>query len=107
MAETVYVLVTIPVNNKENFIEQFNLRVAQVKQEPGCIEYGPAVDADAPFFGESLHKDDTVVTILEKWASIEDLNTHSNYMTSPECSYAGDIGPYVTGPMQIKVLKMK
>jgi quinol monooxygenase YgiN len=45
-----------------------------VRNEKGCIEYVPTVDVDARLPPQVLA--DNVVTILEKWDSLEALHTH-------------------------------
>jgi len=45
-----------------------------VRKEKGCIEYMPAVDIDAKLPVQVLDKN--VVTILEKWEGLEELNAH-------------------------------
>jgi quinol monooxygenase YgiN len=45
-----------------------------VRRERGCIEYVPAVDIDANLPPQVLDKN--VVTILEKWESLEALHAH-------------------------------
>jgi quinol monooxygenase YgiN len=45
-----------------------------VREERGCIEYFPAVDIDADLPPQSL--DENVVTIIEKWESLEALRDH-------------------------------
>ena len=56
------------------FLEVFNANVPKVRQEDGCIEYFPAVDIDAALTAQ--HLDEEVVTIIEKWASLEALRAH-------------------------------
>src|SRR5512147_75569 len=45
-----------------------------VKRERGCIEYVPTVDIDADLPPQVIDKN--VVTILEKWESLEALHAH-------------------------------
>jgi quinol monooxygenase YgiN len=45
-----------------------------VRKETGCIEYVPLVDSEAKLSSQVLDKD--VVTILEKWESLESLHAH-------------------------------
>jgi quinol monooxygenase YgiN len=48
--------------------------IPEVRKEKGCIEYVPAVDYDAKLTVQVLDKN--VVTILEKWEGLEELNAH-------------------------------
>ncbi len=43
--------------------------------EKGCIEYGPTVDV-ATDLGPQLPVRDNVVTVIEKWESVEALKAH-------------------------------
>jgi quinol monooxygenase YgiN len=56
------------------FLEIFNANVPAVRQESGCIEYFPAIDIDAGLPVQSL--DENMVTVIEKWQSIEALKAH-------------------------------
>ena len=56
------------------FLDIFNANVPKVRQEAGCLEYSPAVDIDAALSVQDL--DENVVTILEKWQSLEALRDH-------------------------------
>jgi quinol monooxygenase YgiN len=46
----------------------------EVRNEKGCIEYIPTVDLDSKMPPQVLERE--VVTILEKWASLGDLQAH-------------------------------
>ncbi|OPX36240.1 MAG: antibiotic biosynthesis monooxygenase [Desulfobacteraceae bacterium 4484_190.2] len=59
-----------------DFLEIFKSNLTSVREERGCIEYFPAVDIDADLPPQSL--DENVVTIIEKWESLEDLSDHLN-----------------------------
>jgi quinol monooxygenase YgiN len=48
--------------------------VPAVRKEKGCIEYVPLVDIDAKLLPQVLDKN--VVTILERWESLEALHAH-------------------------------
>jgi quinol monooxygenase YgiN len=56
------------------FLEIFKTNVPNVTEEKGCIEYFPAVDIDADLPPQSV--DENVVTIIEKWESLEALRAH-------------------------------
>ena len=56
------------------FLEIFNANVPVVRQESGCIEYFPAIDIDAGLPVQIL--DENMVTVIEKWQSIEALKAH-------------------------------
>ncbi len=56
------------------FIEIFKANLPAVREEKGCLEYFPAVDIDAKLPPQKFDKN--TVTIIEKWASMEDLSAH-------------------------------
>ena len=56
------------------FIEIFKSNIPNVLEEKGCIEYVPTVDVPTGLPPQEL--DNNVVTIIEKWDSLEDLQTH-------------------------------
>ncbi|TGU74922.1 antibiotic biosynthesis monooxygenase [Geomonas terrae] len=59
---------------REAFLKIFNENVPKVKGEAGCIEYFPALDIDAALPVQV--RDERVVTIIEKWQSVEALHAH-------------------------------
>ena len=56
------------------FIQIFKSNVANVLEEKGCIEYVPTVDVQTGIPIQECN--DNVVTIIEKWGSVEDLQAH-------------------------------
>ena len=72
-----HVIATIELapNSREKFLAEFHRLVPEVRAEAGCIDYGPTVDfatnipAQIPLRAE-------VVTIVERWESIEHLEAH-------------------------------
>jgi quinol monooxygenase YgiN len=56
------------------FLGIFKANIPNVKAEKGCIEYVPTVDVPTGLPPQELNEN--VVTIIEKWDSIEDLQTH-------------------------------
>jgi quinol monooxygenase YgiN len=69
----VLAMITTKPGMREKVLEHFHANMPAVHAENGCIEYGPAVDADFPGakFGE-----DTFV-VIEKWESPEALKAHA------------------------------
>lgn len=59
---------------RDAFLEIFNANVPAVLRESGCLEYFPSIDVDAALPVQKL--DDRVVTIIEKWQSLEALREH-------------------------------
>jgi quinol monooxygenase YgiN len=56
------------------FLEIFKANVPNVLQEKGCIEYVPTTDLATGLAVQDT--DANVVTIVEKWNSVEDLRAH-------------------------------
>ncbi len=56
------------------FVEIFKANVPKVREEKGCIEYFPTIDIDSDLPMQKLDKN--VVTIIEKWESMEALRAH-------------------------------
>ena len=75
------VIATVKVKNGKvtEFIQNFKSFAENVRKEKGCMEYYPAVDAKTDFPVQD--RDENSVTIIEKWASMEDLMTH---LATPE-----------------------
>jgi len=73
----IYVIATIELNEgcREAFLEEFHQLVPKVRAEEGCLEYGPTVDVETGL-PPQLPLRDNVVTIVEKWESVEALKTH-------------------------------
>lgn len=72
----VIAVITSKPGKREEILQHFRANVPAVLAEQGCIEYGPAVDADsAPAF-QTPYGPDTFVAI-EKWASMEALKAHA------------------------------
>ncbi|MEM8671699.1 MAG: putative quinol monooxygenase [Planctomycetota bacterium] len=73
----IYVIATIELNDgkSDDFIEHFKALVPSVHAEDGCIEYGPTVDLETSI-GAQIDCRANVVTIVEKWESLESLEAH-------------------------------
>ena len=56
------------------FIEIFKSNIPNVLEEKGCVEYVPTVDVTAGLPPQELNEN--VVTIIERWESVEDLKAH-------------------------------
>lgn len=72
----IHVVASIGVKpgKREEYIELFKENVPNVLAENGCIDYVPTVDADSGI--DAQWTDETVVTVIEKWETIEALKTH-------------------------------
>ena len=66
--------ICVKTGRLSDFLEIFKSIVPNVREERGCIEYFPSVDIDADLPPQRL--DENVVTIIEKWESLEALRDH-------------------------------
>lgn len=73
MISVIAAIHTVP-GKRSVFLDVFSSYVPKVREEEGCLEYYPAVDIDASLPVQALDED--VVTIIEKWESLEALKLH-------------------------------
>jgi len=66
--------ISVKPGKSPEFLAIFKANVPAVKAEKGCIEYSPTVDVNADLPVQVLDKN--VVTIIEKWNSLDDLKAH-------------------------------
>ncbi|WP_029916732.1 putative quinol monooxygenase [Pelobacter seleniigenes] len=66
--------IQIKDGQKDRFLDIFKANVPNVLAENGCLEYVPTVDVDSGL--PPQQRDSSIVTILEKWASLDDLKAH-------------------------------
>jgi quinol monooxygenase YgiN len=73
----IHVLATLKVKEGHlaEFVAIFKANVPNVLQEKGCVEYTPALDIPTDIATQD--SDANVVTVIEKWETLEDLNTHA------------------------------
>lgn len=73
----IVVLATIEVREgrREAFVAEFHKVVPLVRAEAGCLEYFPATDCAAEL-PVPVASRPNVVTIIEKWESIDALRVH-------------------------------
>jgi quinol monooxygenase YgiN len=85
---------------KDKFLSIFKANVPAVKAEDGCHEYSPTVDAPAGLPPQKLDAD--LVTIIEKWSSLDALRAH---LAAPHmASYREKVKDLVAG-VSLKVLQ--
>jgi quinol monooxygenase YgiN len=73
----IHVIATIEVvrDKREEFLAEFRRLVPLVRAEAGCIDYGPTIDVETGL-GAQLPLRGNVVTIIERWESLEALRAH-------------------------------
>jgi quinol monooxygenase YgiN len=75
----VVAIITAKSGMREAILEEFRANMPAVHAEQGCIEYGPAIDAEGIGSFQAKFGPDTFV-VIEKWESPEALRVHA---TSP------------------------
>ncbi len=73
----IFVIATIEVQEgqRDAFLAEFHRLMPLVHAEVGCIEYGPTVDV-VTGIPVQIAQRPLVVTIVEKWESLETLKAH-------------------------------
>jgi len=67
--------ITLADGMRAEYLNEFHKLVPQVRDEKGCIEYGPTIDfASGLPFQAPIRED--VVVIVEKWSDLEALKAH-------------------------------
>lgn len=82
------------------FVEIFKANVPAVLAEKGCIEYTPTIDVLTGLPPQEL--DENVVTIIEKWESVEALRAH---LAAPHMVAYQDMVKALVVKVSIKVLE--
>ena len=98
----IHVIATIELapGTREAFLNEFRKLIPDVRAENGCIEYGPAIDAQTDLPNQARIGADKVV-IIEKWADLAALKAHS---VAPHMqAYRPKVKDYVRG-MELRVL---
>lgn len=81
------------------FIEIFKSNIPNVLEEKGCIEYVPTIDVPTGLPPQELNNN--VVTIIEKWGSLEDLQAH---LTAPHMLAYKEKVKTIVDEVSLKVL---
>ncbi|MBV8507224.1 MAG: antibiotic biosynthesis monooxygenase [Alphaproteobacteria bacterium] len=72
----VVAIITAKSGMHEAILKEFHANMPAVHAEKGCIEYGPAIDAEAFGGFQTKFGPDTFV-VIEKWESPEALRAHA------------------------------
>jgi quinol monooxygenase YgiN len=82
----VLAIITAKAGMRDKILEAFHANMPVVHAEKGCVEYGPAVDAEGAGAMQAKFGPDTFV-VIEKWESLDALKAHA---ASPHmATYAG------------------
>ena len=72
----VVAIITAKPGMREEILAAFRANAPAVRAEAGCIEYGPAIDAEGAGGMQAKFGADTFV-VIEKWESPEALKAHA------------------------------
>ena len=74
----IHVVATVEVaeGQRAAVLAEFHRILPLVRAEAGCLEYGTAVDVPSGLPAQGPLRDD-VVTVVEKWESLDALRAHS------------------------------
>jgi len=73
----IHVMATIRIQpgKRAEFLSAFHNVVPLVREEQGCVEYGPTIDADSGIDAQQRVGEDAVV-VVERWESLDALRAH-------------------------------
>lgn len=99
----IHVIATVELadGQRDAFLAEFHKLVPLVRAEKGCIDYGPTLDLTTGIPAQVPLRDN-VVTIIERWDSLEALRAHlqAPHMTD----YRGRVKDMVRG-VKLQVLQ--
>jgi quinol monooxygenase YgiN len=72
----VIAIITAKPGKREEILQHFRANAPACRAEAGCIEYGPAVDAENALAFQTRVGPDTFL-VVEKWDSMEALKAHA------------------------------
>ncbi len=67
-------IITAKPGKREEVLSHFRANVPAVRAEQGCIEYGPAIDAEG---GPGAKYGPDTFVVIEKWESLDALRAHA------------------------------
>jgi len=73
----IFVIATIELaeGRRDEFLRALGEVVPKVREESGCLDYGPTVDFETNIPAQGPVRPN-VVTVIERWASIDALESH-------------------------------
>ena len=90
----VLAMITAKPGQREAILTEFRANMPAVHAEAGCIEYGPAIDAEGMGGFQTPFGADTFV-VIEKWESPAHLTAHA---AAPHMkAYAGKVKDLIAG----------
>jgi quinol monooxygenase YgiN len=70
----VVAIITAKSGRREEVLAHFRANMPAVRAEAGCIEYGPAIDAEG---GPGAKYGADTFVVIEKWESLDALRAHA------------------------------
>ena len=92
--------VKVKSGKASEFIEMFKSQAVNVRKEKGCIDYFPAVDVKTDFPPQV--RDEDVVTIIERWESMDAL---MNHLATPALRQQQENEKHLVEDVVVKVLQ--
>ncbi len=90
----VLAIITAKPGQREAMLEAVRANIPAVRAEDGCIEYGPAVDAEGLGSFQTKFGPDTFL-VIEKWRDAEALKAHA---AAPHmAAYAAKVKDLIAG----------
>jgi quinol monooxygenase YgiN len=90
----VVAIIAAKSGQREKILEAFRANIPAVRAEDGCIEYGPAIDAEGLGSFQTKFGPDTFV-VIEKWRDAAALKAHA---ASPHMAeYAAKVKDLIAG----------
>jgi quinol monooxygenase YgiN len=90
----VVAILTAKPGQREAVLEAFRANIPAVRAEDGCIEYGPAIDAEGLGGFQTKFGPDTFL-VLEKWRDAQALKAHA---AAPHmAAYAAKVKDMIAG----------
>ncbi|MBN1634982.1 MAG: antibiotic biosynthesis monooxygenase [Deltaproteobacteria bacterium] len=86
--------------NVSDYLKIVKANVVNVREESGCVEYAACVDTAADLQPQNI--DENVVTIIEKWESLEALHNH---LKTPHMLAYRETVKDIVESVSLKVLK--
>lgn len=93
--------IELAAGRRDDFLDAFGRLVPTVRDEAGCLEYGPTIDAVTDISAQQTPREN-VVTVVEKWESVSALKAH---LTAPHMAeYRTTVQDLVVG-MTLQILE--
>jgi quinol monooxygenase YgiN len=90
----VIAIITAKPGQRDNILAAMRDNLAAVRAEKGCIEYGPAIDADGIGSFQAKAGPDTLF-VIEKWQDADALKAH---LSAPHmAAYSAKVKDLVAG----------